>query len=89
VTVATIYLDGKEYERAYELRYCQLPDCGQRIQFRLDAKGRPESADKYNKRKTCCKKHEKELARLTMTAGVTKLEDLNPIDKWFRRKLIT
>ena len=60
----TIVLNGKEYKRDYKPNYCQLPGCGKRIQFRLSAKGVPESSDKYNARKGCCTEHSRAINRM-------------------------
>ena len=72
----TIVLDGKEYRRNYQPNYCLL--CGKRIQFRLDAKGVPESSDKYNKRKGCSTSHGRKIQQMRLRAA----PDISPIDKF-------
>lgn len=57
----TFTLGDKTYTRNYEVRFCEL--CGNRIPFRMSAKGIPEDPIKYNKRVACCDEHARELRR--------------------------
>lgn len=66
MTVAFNY-QGVQFTRAYEWRFCELPGCGKRIQFRIAANGKPEGADKHNKRATCCLDHARKLHALRVS----------------------
>lgn len=59
-----ITLKGKQFERNYDPRFCQLPGCGVRIPFRMSKTGVPESCSKYNKRKGCCDSHSRKIQKL-------------------------
>lgn len=61
ICVIVIVLNEVKYQRDYKINLCDLPGCGKRIQFRLNAKGVPETSDKYNKRRCCCDSHSREL----------------------------
>lgn len=84
----TITVAGVTYTRNYQQRFCQLPECGRRIQFRMSAKGVPESNDKYNKRIGCCSQHSKELRKLRLEKEDTRTQAQKIVDAWFSKPLI-
>jgi len=74
----TIVLNGKSYKRDYRPKFCEMPGCGKRIQFRLSARGVPESSDKYNARRGCCGEH----SRLIQQRRVKRKGKVSIIDQW-------
>ena len=76
----TIFLEGTTYRRDYGPRFCEIEECGQRIQFRLNNKGVPESSYYYNKRKCCCKDHAAQLRK--QRVEVERVITVSAIDKF-------